>query len=152
MKLSRILIFTLVSPLFFICLTSFAPNHYSSLVQDVLSQTNKFRKSRGLSALVINAELNAIAQKHSVNMATGKTGFGHNGFSKRNKEAKKRIPSISSFAENVAYGATSGKEVVTDWKNSPPHRRNMLGRYKYIGIGIAKDRRGRIYYTQIFAG
>jgi uncharacterized protein YkwD len=52
----------------------------------------------------------------------------------------------------VAYGPTSGKEVVKQWKGSPGHRRNMLGKYKYIGIGIATDRRGHIYYTQVFAG
>ena len=84
-------------------------------------------------------------------MARGKVGFGHRGFSKRNNMAKKVIHPLNGFAENVAYGATSGKQVVTQWKNSPPHRRNMMGPYKYIGIGIAKDRRGRIYYTQLFA-
>ena len=124
----------------------------SGLVKDVLTYTNKFRKSKRLPVLIINDELNAIAQKHSVDMARGKVGFGHGGFSKRNNLAKKVIHPLNRFGENVAYGATSGKEVVTQWKNSPPHRRNMMGGYKYIGIGIARDRRGRIYYTQVFAG
>ena len=133
-------------------LTSFSPDRDSNLIDDVLSQTNKFRRSKGLPALIINEELNAIAQKHSANMARGKVGFGHGGFSKRNNMASKVIQPLNNFAENVAYGATSGKEVVTMWKNSSGHRRNMLGRYKYIGIGTAKDRQGHIYYTQIFAG
>ena len=133
-------------------LTSFSPDRDSNLIDDVLSQTNKFRRSKGLPALMINEELNAIAQKHSANMARGKVGFGHGGFSKRNSMASKVIHPLNNFAENVAYGATSGKEVVTMWKNSSGHRRNMLGRYKYIGIGTAKDRQGHIYYTQIFAG
>ncbi|MEP7374110.1 MAG: CAP domain-containing protein [Chitinophagaceae bacterium] len=136
----------------FISLTSFSPHTHSNIVDDVLSQTNQFRKSNRLPALTINTELNAIAQKHSADMANGRVGFGHGGFSKRNQMARNAIQSLNRFAENVAYGATSGKEVVTDWKNSPGHRRNMLGRYKYIGIGIARDRRGRIYYTQVFAG
>ena len=85
-------------------------------------------------------------------MARKRVAFGHSGFAKRNALAKKKIHSIHSFAENVAYGATSGREVVTMWKNSSGHRRNMLGNYKYIGIGIAKDSHGRIYYTQVFAG
>ena len=124
----------------------------SGLVKDVLTYTNKFRKSKRLPVLIINDELNAIAQKHSADMARGKVGFGHAGFSKRNNLAKKVIQPLNRFAENVAYGATSGKEVVTQWKNSAPHRRNLTGSYKYIGIGIARDSRGRIYYTQIFAG
>ncbi len=133
-------------------LSSFSPDKETSLIDDVLSQTNKFRRSKGLPALILKQELNAIAQKHSANMASGKVGFGHGGFSKRNSLAAKAIRPLNKFAENVAYGAASGKEVVTMWKNSSGHRRNMLGRYKYIGIGTAKDRRGRIYYTQLFAG
>jgi len=135
-----------------ITLTSFSPNTHSNIVNDILSQTNQFRRSKGLTALIINKELNAIAQKHSADMASGRVGFGHGGVSKRNEMAGNAIKSLSSFAENIAYGETSGEEVVNDWKKSPGHRRNMLGRYKYIGIGIARDRRGRMYYTQIFAG
>ena len=136
----------------FISLISFSPATNSKLIDDVLSQTNKFRRSKGLPALIIREELNAIAQKHSSDMACGRVGFGHGGFAKRNAIAKKKINPLNSFAENVAYGATNGKEVVKMWKNSSGHRRNMLGRYKYIGIGTAKDKRGRIFYTQVFGG
>ena len=133
-------------------LTAFAPGKTNSLVNDVLEETNLFRKSKALKALAINEELNEIAQKHSENMASGRVSFGHAGFEKRNTLAVESISSISSFAENVAFGATSGKDVVAMWKNSSGHRRNMLGKFTYIGIGIAKDKQGRIYYTQIFAG
>ncbi|MGZ8559725.1 MAG: CAP domain-containing protein [Chitinophagaceae bacterium] len=136
----------------FISLISFSPVFNSKLVDDVLSQTNKFRRSKGLPALIIRDELNEIAQKHSADMARGRVRFGHGGFAKRNAMAKKKISPLNSFAENVAYAATSAKEVVTMWKNSSGHRRNMLGRYKYIGIGTAKDKRGRIFYTQVFGG
>jgi len=136
----------------FFSVDSFSYDADSGLVKDVFTYTNKFRKSKRMPVLIMNDELNAIAQKHSADMARGKVGFGHTGFSKRNNLARKVIHPLNCFAENVAYGATSGKEVVTQWKNSPPHRRNMMGSYKYIGIGIAKDRRGRIYYTQVFAG
>jgi uncharacterized protein YkwD len=53
-------------------------------------------------------------------------------------------------AENVAYGARDAKEVFLLWKNSSVHNKNMLGNYKYIGIGTAKNKRGVIYYTEIF--
>jgi len=151
--MKRIFLFTsLICFTIFISLISFSPASDSKLIDDVLSQTNKFRRSKGLPALIIREELNTIAQKHSTDMARGRVGFGHGGFAKRNAMAKKKINPLYSFAENVAYGATSGKQVVTMWKNSSGHRRNMLGRYKYIGIGIAKDRRGRIFYTQVFGG
>lgn len=135
--------------LFITTLLSFSNSSQGSL-QDVLSYTNKFRKSRGLGALIMRDDLNAIAQQHSKNMASGKTEFGHDGFNKRELQAKQLIKNANSFAENVAYGAADGKEAVDGWKKSPGHRRNMLGPYRYIGIGIAADRHGRLYYTQFF--
>ena len=136
----------------FVSLTSFVPGKNTNLVQDVLSQTNQFRKSKGLTKLIMRNELNAIAQQHSANMASGRVAFGHNGFAKRNAMAGATISQLNSFAENVAYGATSGKQVVSLWKSSSGHRRNMLGHYKYIGIGTAKDKHGQIFYTEVFAG
>lgn len=143
---------TLTCLILFFGLNSFSPDSNANIVQDVLSQTNQFRKSKGLSELIISNELNSIAQRHSADMASGRVGFGHDGFAKRNALAGKIIKPLFGFAENVAYGASSGREVVTMWKNSSGHRRNMLGHYKYIGIGIAKDRQGQIFYTEVFAG
>ena len=133
-------------------LGSFAPAEDNSLEKDVLAETNSFRKSKGKGELQMKEELNAIAQQHSIDMAKGKVAFGHAGFDKRNAMAVSSVSSISSFAENVAFGAPTAAEVVTMWKNSSGHRTNMLGAYKYIGIGVAKDKNGRIYYTQVFAG
>lgn len=133
-------------------LISFSPTNNNSLVYDVFKQTNQFRKSEDLPALVMKQELNAIAQKHSEDMASGGIAFGHDGFSDRQKKAGEEIQGMRAFAENVAYGANTAKEVVTLWKNSPGHRRNMLGKYKYTGIGIAKNSDGQIYYTEIFVG
>ncbi len=148
----NVLIVTLSVIVLFIGMASFTSKDNANLVQDVLSQTNHFRKSKGMAELIIRNDLNAIAQKHSANMAAGRVGFGHGGFEKRNVIAKKTIKPMYSFAENVAYGASSGKEVVNMWKNSSGHRRNMLGRFRYIGIGVATDKHGRKYYTQVFAG
>jgi len=121
-----------------------------SVVGDVLSYTNKFRKSKRLPPLDMQEELNAIAQKHTEDMARGRVAFGHGGFDKREARARKYFPNATRFAENVAYGSPNGRDVVEGWKSSSGHRRNMLGPYKYIGIGVARDRRGVLYYTQIF--
>jgi uncharacterized protein YkwD len=147
----RFLIISLSFAALFTSLTSFSPAPDKSLADDVLSYTNKFRKSKGLTPLVMNEDLNAIAEAHSVNMAKGRVAFGHGGFNKRYAMAKTKISDFSGFAENVAYGVNTGKEVVEMWKGSSGHRQNMLGKYKYIGIGTAKDRNGQIYYTQVFA-
>jgi uncharacterized protein YkwD len=150
--MKRNFLFALVLILFFfIGLSSFFSNDNKGLVQEVFTETNQFRKSEGLAKLVIRKDLNVLAQKHSEDMASGRVGFGHDGFEERNAVAQKEIKGMHSFAENVAYGATSGKEVITMWESSPGHRRNMLGQYQYTGIGVAKDRQGRIYYTEVFA-
>lgn len=136
----------------FLSLHSFVVFGSSNPRQDVVNQTNQFRKSTGLPPLVMREELNAIAQQHSVNMATGRIALGHHGFGKRNAMANQQIRGLHNFAENVASGANSAAEVVTMWKNSAGHRRNMQGHYKYIGIGIATDKHGQIFYTEVFAG
>src|SRR5258708_9435274 len=110
---------TLICLSLLVSLISFSQNKNTNLVQDVLYQTNQFRRSKGLTRLIIRKELNAIAQKHSKDMANGRVGFGHAGFSERNVTANEEIRHLHGFAENVAYGATSGKEVVSLWKKSP---------------------------------
>lgn len=149
-----LLLTTLTCFISFASLSSFvAVSHGDTGIrEDVFSQTNQFRKSKGLTGLVMVQQLNAIALQHSLDMAKGKVAFGHDGFAKRNAMASHQIRQLHSFAENVAYGATSGSQVVNLWKNSSGHRRNMLGNFKYIGIGIARDRQGRIFYTEVFGG
>ena len=136
-----------------ISLLSFTPGKPSTdgPVEDVLKYTNQFRKSKGLKALEMRDDLNAIARKHSEDMASGRCTFGHDGYDLRVSKIKKTIkPCDGYIGENVAYGAPNGKEAVETWKNSSAHRKNMLGDYKYIGIGTASNKKGIIYYTQIF--
>jgi uncharacterized protein YkwD len=117
---------------------------------DVLKYTNQFRRANGLTELRMNEDLSKIAEKHSEDMAKGRCAFGHSGFDKREREASKKMH-CTAFAENVAFGAETGRQVVDLWKNSPGHRQNLLGHYKYMGIGVSKSRDGSLYYTQVFA-
>ena len=136
-----------------ISLLSFTPERplTDRLTEDVLKYTNQFRKSKGLKAVEMREDLNAIAHKHSEDMAGGRCSFGHDGYDLRVSKIKKTIkPCEGSIGENVAFGAGNGKEAVEVWKNSSAHRKNMLGDYKYIGIGTARNKNGVIYYTQIF--
>ena len=153
MKKNFLSVLLICFTLLFVSLNSFSPStDNANLVSDILRQTNQFRKSQGLPELIIDQQLNALAQKHSADMARGRVSFGHAGFAKREAKANREIKGLHGFAENVAYGATSANEVVTLWKNSPGHRRNMLGPYKYIGIGTAMNSKGQIYYTEVFGG
>lgn len=136
----------------FACFLSFGLMSLFSggLNDEVLKYTNQFRRSHRLQALEMREDLNAIARKHSEDMAKGKCGFGHGGYHQRELQVQKIIKVEYGMAENVAYGATTAKQVVSMWKGSSGHRKNMLGNYKFIGIGTARDKRGSIYYTEIF--
>ena len=144
--MTSVLIFLCVCFLSFSILTVFN----GGLDDEVLKYTNQFRKSKRLPALEMRDDLNTIARRHSEDMAKGKCSFGHSGYHQRELQVQKIIRVEYGMAENVAYGATTAKEVVSMWKGSSGHRKNMLGNYKYIGIGTARDKRGAIYYTEIF--
>jgi uncharacterized protein YkwD len=139
----------LIASISFLSSTLFFSAPEDELTKDVLKQTNKFRKSQGLEELEMKDKFNDIAKKHSEDMANGRRSFGHAGFNQRGNEVGK-IYKYTSISENVAYGANDAKEAIDMWKNSSGHRANMLGNYKYIGIGIAKNSQGILYYTQIF--
>jgi uncharacterized protein YkwD len=121
----------------------------NNLADDVLKYTNEFRRSKGKTALKMRTDLNDIARSHSEDMASGLRSFGHGGFNQRAKKIQK-IYNTYNIAENVIYGASNAKEAVMIWKKSSGHRQNMLGNYKYIGVGTTRNKRGVIYYTQIF--
>ena len=123
---------------------------YSSLEEEILFQVNKYRRSKGLSALQMNPVIATEAEKHSSNMATGRSGFGHAGFSSRINRISNKLGSVSNSGENVALGFITAKEVLHGWLQSPGHKKNIEGRFKLTGIGVAKDRSGTLYFTQVF--
>ena len=38
------------------------------------------------------------------------------------------------------------------WINSPGHHKNLKGQWSRCGIGIARNRRGEFYVTQVYFG
>jgi uncharacterized protein YkwD len=118
----------------------------------LLDLTNKAREKEKLHPLKFNATLLSVAREHSANMARqhemnheldGKTPAA------RVKEAGYRY---RRMGENIAFGERQTlQDVVRHWLESPGHRANILnGDYEEIGIGLARDDRGVVYYTQVF--
>ena len=52
--------------------------------------------------------------------------------------------------ENIAYGHKSAAQVVQAWMDSPGHRKNILGKFTHIGVGIHEEN-GRLNWSQEFA-
>jgi uncharacterized protein YkwD len=125
-------------------------NSFSDLEGEILFHVNKYRRSKGLSKLQMNPVITTEAEKHSSNMASKRSGFSHAGFSSRVKRISNQLGSVSGSAENVAFGYTSAKDVVNGWLHSPGHKKNIEGSFKLTGIGVAKDRTGTLFFTQLF--
>ena len=58
---------------------------------------------------------------------------------------------VSAAAENIAQGQQTPQQVMNSWMNSPGHRNNILSpSYYQIGVGVAKDSKGNLTWTQMF--
>ncbi len=123
---------------------------FSDMNHDILVYINKYRSSKGLGSLQMLDAASTQALLHSKNMAQRTTGFGHDGFNQRVAVVARTEGRMSAYAENVAYGQMSAKEVVQGWLDSPPHKKNIEGNYTLTGIGVYKDRDGTLFFTQMF--
>ncbi|MBK1990382.1 CAP domain-containing protein [Sphaerospermopsis aphanizomenoides BCCUSP55] len=122
----------------------------STLEKLVFEQINQYRASQGLSQLTLNASITKQARIHSQNMAKGTVKFSHHGFEQR----VKAIPlKYDSAGENVAFNigySDPAHQAVVGWLNSPGHLKNIQGKYKLTGVGVATNAKGEVYLTQIF--
>ena len=118
----------------------------------ILDLTNKARADEKLPALTPNPILFQVARSHSNNMAKQEKMAHELDGKKPTDRVKEAGYPYREMAENVAQGENVGiKEIVDGWLESKGHRENMLKpAFKEIGIGVAKDAKGRMYYTQVF--
>lgn len=116
----------------------------------ILYYVNQYRAKHHLKPLKINASMSAEATQHSLAMAHHAVPFGHQNFNKRINRLFKEIKQCQGGSENVAYNYKDAKDVVRNWLTSSGHRRNIEGNYNLTGIGVARDNKGKLYFTQIF--
>jgi uncharacterized protein YkwD len=123
----------------------------NSIEQSVFNQINQYRVSKGLTPLSRDARIDRQAKIHSRNMATGKTSFGHDGFSERIKDVG---VSNRTSAENIAKNRgsrDSASVAVQGWLKSPGHLKNIQNQdFNLTGIGVEINSKGKVYLTQIF--
>ncbi|GAB2698602.1 uncharacterized protein YkwD [Microbacterium marinum] len=109
----------------------------------ILTDVNAARKSAGKKALKASSSMHKVAVAWSAKQAAS-------GTMKHNPNYASQIPKgWTAAAENVAYGYTPQK-VTPAWLKSTGHRKNILGGYTHIGIGVACSKAGQPYYTQVF--
>ena len=120
------------------------------LIKEVFRLTNQERSYAGLPALTYNNVLESGAMIRAEEIIRS--------FSHTRPDGSKFFTVFDNtyvfrlMGENLAAGFSSASAVVSGWMNSEGHRANILNEgYTQIGLGIAKDENGRIYWVQIFA-
>lgn len=122
----------------------------------IVSETNIIRGSLG--SLAHAFETSFVARDWSMAQAEA-SNISHDGFPyERRKVLLAEFPNAKwGFnAENVAMMTVResdpvklGKAFAEMWKNSPGHYKNMIGNYKYLGVGVYKIGNS-VYATQLF--
>jgi uncharacterized protein YkwD len=123
----------------------------SNMNADIINDVNAYRQSKGLPAMHLLAIAASEALRHSQDMAAKKISFGHAGFKQRAIAIANELNGTSSTGENIAYGKMTSQEVLAAWLKNAAHRANIEGPFNYTGVGVAKDNKGVVYYTQLFA-
>ncbi len=127
---------------------------YAAFQKRVVELVNAERAKNGLKPLKMNAQVNKTATLKSQDMA--KLGyFDHNSptYGSPFDMMKKYGISYRTAGENIAMGQTTPEQVMKGWMNSPGHRANILkSSFTEIGVGVAKNSSGRLYWTQQFIG
>ena len=122
----------------------------------VLGHMNRVRDRQGLKPLRMATRVRLVARDRSRTMKN-QDYFAH--VSPAGATAASMLNDIgvsySSWGENIGWTKYMGNEegarwMVDWWKNSPPHRRNMLnGDFNYVGIGMAREG-AKLLYTVVF--
>ncbi len=101
---------------------------------NLIHYVNQERKRYGLQPLVVCPKLQLSARKHCQWMAN--SGLLQH--------------TTAPVAENIAMGQQNSKEVVRSWMNSPGHRFNILGPYRFIGATAYRSASGTPFWCLQF--
>ena len=120
----------------------------------IFELTNLERKKKDAPLLKLNPLLSKVARAHSANMARqGK--FDHTLDGKDINDRVRESGYKSNLrGENIAFGEKGAAvaNIVKSWMESKEHSENLLHvDFVEMGVGIARDKDGDIYYTQVFA-
>ena len=115
--------------------------------KQVVTATNEYRAAQGKKAVKLQRCVDRWANGQAAWMARTKKLEHRAG--RLNKIM--RSCRLNGAAENIAWNYPSGSKVVRAWAASPGHAVNMRGgKYRYIGVGVARASNGEIYVAQVF--
>ncbi len=159
---------------FFGLSSCFAQRDLKIISRLIFEKTNAIRAEKGLLELIELDPLINLAQVHSENMVNHHfySHIDHLGQNPIQRAEEFKVKAwvrkgnhLSGIAENIAQipwhenvrdcGDTRTAEsfaecMVSGWKNSPPHFKNILGDYTHLGVGLCFDEKGIGFGTQNF--
>lgn len=133
----------------------------TSLSSRLHQEVNSYRRSQGARELQRHAGLDRLAQQHCEYLRQHRGSFtlsgknvSHFGFEGRALIARERYQ-MENISENVAAANHPGKDpapvLVSLWKGSKDHHKNMVDDWTCTGIGVAVDSDGMVFATQLFS-
>ncbi len=106
-----------------------------------LKKINDMRAHNGRTRLQRDKQLGYVARRHSLGMAS-KSAIFHD------SDLGSTVTRWKRLGQNVGTGGGC-KELFKAFKHSSGHRANILGAWRFMGVGTEK-RKGRIYVMHIF--
>lgn len=126
----------------------------ATIQQRMLAAVNAERAKAGKTPLCTNAKLQRAAQLHSDDQASNNfmNHVGSGGSTMTSRIEAQQFD-WNSIGENIAAGQVDVASVMAAWMNSPGHKANILGDYKFFGMGYAFNSGAQYkhYWTQEFA-
>jgi uncharacterized protein YkwD len=109
------------------------PTFYRSLAhagakvdaQAAQSMISGYRHNNGLSAVTLDPELMALAE-HQATVMAARNKLDHNVDGSLSVRLRKAGYKSAEAAENISAGYHTLAEAFSGWRDSPPHRKNML--------------------------
>ena len=125
---------------------------FRAFEQEVVRLVNVERARAGLRPLTENWQVSRVARFKSQDFINNNY-FAHNSpvFGTPFDMLRAFGIRFTAAGENIAHGQRTPAAVVNAWLNSPGHRANILNpNFNQIGVGVARDNRGNLFWTQMF--
>lgn len=125
-------------------------------VAQVIAGINAEREAAGVAAVTYDVTLTDMAQVRASENAANDYFVIENGKHKR-PDGRKASSICEDYGQSGSFGEVMGRyqetpdEIVTGWHNSASHYACMTsGKYNRVGVGIAADSEGYLYWVAIF--
>jgi uncharacterized protein YkwD len=136
------------------------PSFYRNLAQGgqldpaaAQSMISGYRANNGLGAVTLDPALMQLAEQHSRNMAA-RDKVDHNVGKASGQRARGSKADAKVTVENVSAGYHTLAEAFSGWRDSPPHKANMLNKnVTRIGIAavVSPNSKYKVFWTLILA-